>query len=151
MRELGSDFDLRIVANFRESDVAGYPPNMTFLGRVGEKGLVEEYQRCDALLFPSRWEGFGYTVLEAMACGKPVISTNASAIPEVVLNGETGILCNADDASAFATACRHLRATPSLCHSMGTAGRRRALDLFSESHLTEKYLDLIDRLLGNTR
>jgi glycosyltransferase involved in cell wall biosynthesis len=147
MRELGGEFQLDVIAGPKAGEEANFPPNMTLLGRVSDAELVAAYQHCDALLFPSRWEGFGYTALEAMACGKPVISTNASAIPEIVLDGETGILCESGNVSEFVTACRRLRATPALPYSMAIAGRQRAVDVFSESQLIGKYLDLIHQLL----
>lgn len=59
-------------------------PHMIPLGKLSEEQLIEEYNKCNALLFPSRFEGFGYAVAEAMAFGKPVIAFNNSSISEIL-------------------------------------------------------------------
>jgi len=146
MRELGSEFRLSVIAGARNGEEANFPPNMTLLGRVSDDELVAAYQQCDALLFPSRWEGFGYTALEAMACGKPVITSDASALPEVVRAEESGILCLPGDVNAFAAACRRLRDDPTLGQAMGANGRNRAVASFSEKTLVDQYIELIDGL-----
>lgn len=57
---------------------------VSFLGFVDEKNIVNIYHRADLFVYPSKYEGFGYTPLEAMACGIPVVTANSSSIPEVV-------------------------------------------------------------------
>jgi len=150
MRELGSEFHLSVIAGARNGEEKNFPPNMTLLGRVSDDELVAAYQQCDALLFPSRWEGFGYTALEAMACGKAVVTSDASALPEVVQAEETGILCPPGDVSAFAAACRRLRDNPLLCQTMGSNGRKRAVANFSEKVLIDQYVDIIQALCHGT-
>lgn len=71
-------------------------------GRVPDAELVTLYQRCRALVYPSRYEGFGFPLIEAMACGAPVIASNASAIPEVT--GSAAVLLDPDDDAGFADA-----------------------------------------------
>jgi glycosyltransferase involved in cell wall biosynthesis len=71
-------------------------------GRVPDEELVTLYQRCAALVYPSRYEGFGFPLVEAMACGAPVIAANASAIPEVT--GDAAVLLDPDDEPGFADA-----------------------------------------------
>lgn len=58
-----------------------------FLGFINENRLAEYYQSADIFVYPSKYEGFGFTPLEAMACGVPVITSNQSSIPEVVADG----------------------------------------------------------------
>jgi glycosyltransferase involved in cell wall biosynthesis len=72
-------------------------PHMIALGKLSEDNLVMEYNKCDALLFPSRFEGFGYAVIEAMACGKPVITSNKSSMPEIVINNVNGFVFDLDN------------------------------------------------------
>src|SRR5207244_2734485 len=67
-------------------------PHMIPLGKLSEEELIVEYNKCDALLFPSRFEGFGYAVAEAMACGKPIIAFKNSSIPELIINDEKGLI-----------------------------------------------------------
>ena len=117
------------------------------LGRLDEEELIHEYQECDALIFPTRYEGFGYAALEAMACGKPVIATNATSIPEVVHDGVTGILCPVDDIEAFVTACHKLAAEPDMCSRMSESGRKRAVEIFSEDLIIERYIALYKSLV----
>jgi glycosyltransferase involved in cell wall biosynthesis len=147
MLMLGKNFELHIAGRCKPQQYADLPQNIRLLGWLDEEQLIGAYQECDALLFPSRSEGFGYAALEAMACGKPVIATNGTALPEVVSHGVTGILCAAGNASEFAAACARLAADPTLCLEMGKAARQRAIEEFSEPKIIAQYLDLIARLL----
>lgn len=151
MRKLGSNFHLEIVGSMATGKIGAHPDNISFLGRLNDDALLTAYRECDALLFPSRWEGFGYTALEAMACGKPVITSDVSALPEVVVDGKTGILCEPGNVEAFVTACQRLAAEFTLAQSMGIAGRERALEHFSEQKLIISYVNLIMKLVAPQR
>jgi glycosyltransferase involved in cell wall biosynthesis len=121
------------------------------LGRITDDGeLIKAYQQSDALLFPSRLEGFGYVALEAMACGKPVIAGANSALPEVVENGVTGLLCPTDDVHAFADACRRLAGDPEMVREYGEAARRRAEEVFSEDIIVPQYIRLYEQIRNST-
>jgi glycosyltransferase involved in cell wall biosynthesis len=76
------------------------PPleKVEYLGRVSDQELVELYRGAAAYVDTSRYEGFGFQVLEAMACGAPVIATGGTSIPEIV--GEAGIVCAPDELAA---------------------------------------------------
>jgi glycosyltransferase involved in cell wall biosynthesis len=147
MRKLGAGFELRFTAGLKTENRDSDQFNMVRLGKLSNEELVRAYQECDALIFPTRFEGFGYAALEAMACGKPVIASNNTALPELVQDGVTGILCNTGDVDAFANACRLLVVNSALCSSMGNAGRQRAEERFSEARLIENYVCLIQQLL----
>jgi glycosyltransferase involved in cell wall biosynthesis len=82
-----------------EADV---PDAVVKLGPVSEELLLSLYQRATALVYPSLYEGFGLPVLEAMACGTPVIASRAASIPEVV--GDAGILLDPLDVGAWTDA-----------------------------------------------
>jgi glycosyltransferase involved in cell wall biosynthesis len=75
---------------------------VSFPGRVSDERLIELYRGAAAYIDASLFEGFGYQVLEAMACGAPVIASNATSLPELV--ADAGILCEPTDAAAFADA-----------------------------------------------
>ncbi len=150
MRRLGADFELRLAGERSNGTSKNTPENIRSLGWLDEEKLIQAYRECDALLFPSRFEGFGYAALEAMACGKPVIASNSSALPEVIEDGVTGVLCPIDDVSAFATACEMLSNNPDHCRTMGIAGRERAVNYFSEQAALHQYIGLIKKLVRTT-
>jgi len=85
-------------------------PLITFIGKPDKATLVRIYNAADALIAPSLYEGFGLTVLEAMACGTPVVAANTSSLPEVV--GEAGILVNPLDVKAIVEVVQILRNNP---------------------------------------
>ena len=93
-------------------------------GFVADDELAELYRGADALLFPSRYEGFGLPVLEAMASGTPVLAARTGALPEVV--GNAGVLVDPDDPDALATALLGLLADADRQVDLRAAGLRRA-------------------------
>jgi glycosyltransferase involved in cell wall biosynthesis len=149
MELLGTDYELWITG--RLIDIPGQnalPANIIELGHL-DKGcdVVTAYRNSDALLFPTRSEGFGLVALEAQACGLPVIATNGSSIPEVVEDGVTGLLCPQDNIEAFTYAVRCLRHDSKMWHRMSVAARTRAISLFSESVAVEKYIELYKKVI----
>ncbi len=94
------------------------------VGRVSDGELRALYENATALLFPSRYEGFGLPPLEAMACGCPVIAGEAGAVPEVV--GEDALLFPPEDARAPIAALDRLLGDADLANRLREGGRRRA-------------------------
>jgi glycosyltransferase involved in cell wall biosynthesis len=92
----------------------------------------------DALLLPSRVEGFGYVLVEAMAAGIPCIASNASSIPEIVQDGVTGILHAVGDSGAIAEAIVNLLSNPERARAMGEAGARVAREKFTISSMLDQ-------------
>lgn len=148
MEKLGKNFRLTTTTRLRDSLAKLDNYNIHTCGKLSSLDLVKAYQIADALLFPSRFEGFGYVALEAMACGTPVIASNNSSIPEVVQHGKTGILCQTDDIDAFVEACRILRNDPLKLAAYGAAARKRAVSFFSERKILRQYIDLYNSLLS---
>jgi len=101
-----------------------FPRPTRMLSEVDESQLPALYGGAEALLLPSRHEGFGLPALEAMASGTPVLAANAGALPEVT--GGAAELLDADDPEAWITAARALVADPLLRTRLVWAGRERA-------------------------
>jgi glycosyltransferase involved in cell wall biosynthesis len=96
-------------------------------------------RRADALVHPARWEGFGLAVLEAMLAGLPVVASDVSSLPELVIDGETGLLVPPDDPPTLARAlARALEERDRL----GAAGRERALREFSVARMADSTVAL---------
>lgn len=116
---------------------------------IGSLPLVEEVLvGADLFLLPSETESFGLAALEAMACEVPVIATRAGGIPEVVVHGETGDLCEVGDVDGMAGAALSLLKDEDRRREMGAAGRRRAVDVFSQDAVVQRYRALYERVTG---
>ena len=89
------------------------------------------FQEADVVTLPSRSEGFGRVLVEAAFLAKPVVATRVGGIPEVVVDGETGLLIPPDNPSALAEALIMLLRNPQLRHKLGAAARERALTRFT--------------------
>ena len=144
---LGPNFVLEYTSGLRTRRPSGVHPRMECLGRLSHPQLAQAYQRCDIFLFPSRLEGFGYPVAEAMACGKPVVTTNYASLPELVEDGRGGFLCPMDDVDAFAERIRLLAADPELRTRMGAHNRAKIEPDFSLSQWAARYIQLYEELL----
>ncbi len=103
------------------------------LGRASEDDLRAAYQRADALLFPSLLEGFGFPLLEAMAAGCPVVSSNASSLSEV--GGEAALYFSPDDPGGAAGHLRRVFEDEAFRRELTARGQVRAEELSWEHHL----------------
>jgi glycosyltransferase involved in cell wall biosynthesis len=102
------------------------------------------YAGARALVFPSRWEGFGWPIIEAQACGCPVVCGNGSALPEVA--GAGAILCEADDHAALGRALV-AAGDPAQREALVAAGRRNAARYSTEA-MVAGYVALYSELAG---
>jgi len=121
--------------------------NMIPLGRLSQSELVKWYNLCDICLLPTRLEGFGYTVAEAMACGKSVITTDCSSLPEIVMDGENGFLCKMDDVADFVDKIKLLADNPSMRQEMGMRNRKRIVENFNLEKMGKEYNELYRKAL----
>ena len=104
-----------------------FPPNTYVLHDWPNEAVRAAWARSSIGLAPSLWrEPFGIVVIEAMAGGSPVIGSCVGGIPEIVVDGESGLLVPPGDVDALAAAMRRLIEEPALCEQMGEAARRRA-------------------------
>ncbi|MGH2972491.1 MAG: glycosyltransferase family 4 protein [Gaiellaceae bacterium] len=94
------------------------------VGRVSDGELRDLYRGATLYLDPTRYEGFGYGLLEAMACGTPVVASAVTSIPEVV--GSAGLLCEPGSADEFTVAVRRVHEDPELRRSLRARGLEQA-------------------------
>ncbi len=113
-----------------------------FLGHVSFQRLAAEYRRADVFCLPSRQEGFGIVFLEAMAAGLPIVAARAAAVPEVVADGECGILVAPGNAPELASALERLLADSVERQRLGEAGRRR-VERYDAPKVAAQFLEAI--------
>ena len=106
----------------------------------GRTEIRDWLARADVFVHTSRWEGFGIVLLEAMLASLPVVATRVSAVPEVVVDGETGALVEAGDVAGVARELVALLADTERARRLGAAGRERALAEFSVARMVERTL-----------
>lgn len=103
-----------------------------FAGRVLADALPKYYNLADILILPSidKSEAFGLVLLEAMACGKPVVTSNLPGVRSVVADNETGLLAKAGDSSDLVEKINYLLSNPDICLKLGEAGRQQVLQKY---------------------
>jgi len=151
MQKLGEDFELHYTCAVKSTANTDLPANCHPLGRPSLAGLINAYQECDALLFPSRLEGFGQVAAEAMACGLPVIAANNSALPEVVLDHKTGLLVRQNTAGGFADAARALQTDPVTWRRMSSTARDHAAVAFAVDRMADQYVKIYSSMLSQQK
>ena len=120
--------------------------SIKFLGL--RKDIPEIMSSLDIFTLPSLWEGFGIVITEAMASGLPVIASNVDGIPEIVVDGETGILVPPKSPQELAEAVLILAKDPKRRREMGEAGRERVESHFSMKAMGTKFEQLYQGLLN---
>lgn len=108
---------------------------LVFLGHVPDEDLPALYSAADLFVFLSLYEGFGLPVLEAMACGTPVLASNVSSIPEVA--GEAGVLVPPNDIERIASEMSAILADPDRCQRMSEKGLKQAHEFTRERFVRE--------------
>jgi len=112
----------------------------------GRLELRDWLTRASIFAHSSRWEGFGMVLLEAMLAGLPIAATRVSAVPEVVADGETGLMVDPGDSAGLGRALSALLADPTRGRALGAAGRTRARNEFSVERMAGRMIALYDRL-----
>lgn len=120
---------------------------------LSREEIKQVYSGADVFVCPSIYEPLGIVNLEAMACGTAVVASNVGGIPEVVVDGETGVLVNYDaaDEATFeadlAAAVNRVAADKELTQRFGSAGRQRAIDDFSWATIAQQTVDIYRSLM----
>ena len=148
MDALPGDYVLYYTGGFQGHDQGPPHPRMIAIGSPDREGLVAAYQSSDILLFPSRLEGFGIAPAESLACGRPVVTTDISALPEVVDHGQNGLLCPRDDVAAYAAAVRQLGEDAAMRRRFGEHGREKVARCFGYDQLASGLIGVYERLLA---
>jgi glycosyltransferase involved in cell wall biosynthesis len=149
----GTDVRVLLVGSGPEREKLQALASDVLEGRVcfaGDSSRVPEMLNAmDVFVLPSLNEGMSNTVLEAMACGLPVLATNVGGNPEIIENNVNGSLFTPGDTQWLADRLNLLACDPALIHQLGTAARNRAIESFSLSRMLEAYrsfyLDLAAR------
>ena len=168
-RQKGFDVLLRAVGRLRDAELA-----VVLLGEGPERGALEALARelglgarlvmpgfvenpwawiarASAFVLPSRWEGFASVLVEAMACGTPVVAADCDYGPrEIVHDGQTGLLARTDDAASLAAGIHRVLVDPALGKELAARGRMRAMD-FDAPSIAGRYADLVHEAATRVR
>jgi glycosyltransferase involved in cell wall biosynthesis len=128
----------------RQAAALGLDGRVRFLGSRSRDDVLRTLYAADAALLSSRWENFPHLVVEALAVGTPVIATSVGGVPEVVRDGENGLLVPAGDAEALAAAIRRLLDEPGLRDRLAAAAAPSVADLAPASLLARIEATLLE-------
>jgi glycosyltransferase involved in cell wall biosynthesis len=129
-----------------EAEALNREPGIQWLGHVGD--IAALWARAHIAVLPSRREGLPKSLLEAAACGRPMVATDVPGCREIARDGETGLLVPFGDAEALARAIKTLAESSELRARYGTAARRLAVERFSADVIGRQTVDLYRRLMG---
>lgn len=151
----------RRLSAWRLKVVGDGPERAALKARAAALGMAERVQmlgdrsdvpdllaRADAFVLPTKWEGLPYSVLEAMAAGLPVVASRVGGVPELVIDGETGLLVERDSVSELAIALHRLGADGTWARELGRAGHARARHHFSLDAMIAGYDGLFQSLIA---
>jgi glycosyltransferase involved in cell wall biosynthesis len=131
----------------RSRNVLPKSPSLQSIGSIPFEEMPYQYQQMDILLMPTVREGFSLAVLEAMACGLPVVANNCSSLPEQIEDGKGGFLCPVGDVKAFAEKINLLAESPDLRREMGEYNRTKVEKMFTLEKIASEYQELFEEVL----
>ena len=143
--KIGADFNVEQKRFIQSTGLNSY---VAYLGQPDENTLIQIYNAADCLMAPSLYEGFGLTILEAMACGTPVITANVSAMPEVA--GDAAILVDPLNIGEIVQAVRYLYTHPDDYQVLAHKGLDRARR-FTWENTAEQVARVYEQVLAQTR
>jgi glycosyltransferase involved in cell wall biosynthesis len=129
----------------------GSSGRIEFLSGLDDEAIRQLYRECDVFVLPSteRTEAFGLVQLEAMASGLPVVSTSLpTGVPWVNEHEVTGLVVPPSDAPALGASLRRLLDAPALRAALGEAGRRRAVERFAQSRMVDRFVEIVESVVG---
>jgi glycosyltransferase involved in cell wall biosynthesis len=153
-RQMGGCLPLKIAGSGEDEAgmkiqlrASAYEADVEFLGRIPNPEAYLFEAAC--LCVSSHSEGFGLVALEAMNAGLPILAYDVPALNEIVVSGETGILCPKGDVIAFAKGMLAFEKDAGMRTTLGAAGKRRLEEIFTISEMVSKTSNLYDSLVGN--
>ena len=123
------------------------PPNVTFYGWLPRNRVAAYISAGDAVVMPSRWEGFGLVAVEAMRAERPVIASDRGALPELVIDGKTGIIFPMDNLPEFVQTLKSL--DPTILRMLGKNALSHFLKNFTADRMNKELLDLYAALVAD--
>jgi glycosyltransferase involved in cell wall biosynthesis len=147
---VGSPGDLSIDDLQKHVEKRGLGDRVNVLGPLYGDDKKTEFLNSDIFVFPTLFEAFGLVNLEAMQFGLPVVSSIEGAIPDVILDGKTGLLIRPGDVEDLKVKLTKLLRDPDLRQNMGTAGRRRFLQLFTVEQFERNLKNVFEKVLDPT-
>ncbi len=135
----------------KQAAALGLSERVLFCGRVSDAELPAHYGLCDLLVLPSTTmgEAFGLVLLEAMACGKPVIASDLPGVRSVVSDGESGLLVSPGDAGDLAERLQMLLDAPRRRQEMGARGRARVEERYAWSRIVPQLVTVYEEVLAH--
>jgi glycosyltransferase involved in cell wall biosynthesis len=134
---------------------AVFPPELRsridYRGRMPNHEIAALRPSAAVTVIASRWENQGYTVLEAMLQGCPVVCSDAGGCPESVIHGQTGLLARSEDAADFAAKINAMLDDPAAAAAMGAAARRHVLEHHSAERVAKQSLAVYERMIAHAR
>jgi glycosyltransferase involved in cell wall biosynthesis len=157
LRDRGLDFEAVIAGESGAHEAAvrariadlGLSDRVRLAGPMDQAGLHREYRRASVFCLPCRVlddgdrDGIPNVLVEAMACGVPVVTTGISGIPELVRDGENGLLVPPDDAAALAASVERVARDAALADRLGRRARETALGSFGGEPLARRMASLL--------
>jgi glycosyltransferase involved in cell wall biosynthesis len=154
----GMKIKLTVVDKWKEEGIApplikryGLEDDIKFTGFLTFEELSKQYATTDLIIIPSLFEGFCFPSVEAMACGTPVVAFKVGALPQVMEDGETGILVDPGDWRAMAKAVAKILKSKELRESMGEKGRERVEKLFTWKNAAEQVIEIYRGIINAHR
>lgn len=126
----------------------GISSHVEFEGPVSHNKTVKWFQQCDLYCLPSLGEPFGISLLEAMSCGKPVVTTRAGGVPDFVEDGKCGYLVPPRDRQALATAIIKILTDSSLAKKMGDYNRELCINNYDWEIIVDKIENAYEEVLS---
>ena len=132
----------------RIGDELGITEHIHFLGRLNDANLINLFRHCDVYLTPTRYEGFGLTLLEAMAARAPIVASHIPVVDEIVRDGENGLLAEYNNPESCATATLRVLADPALAQRLRAGGKRTCEVWYNPSRLTAQLEAVYDAVVS---